>query len=868
MYPCPSPGRRSGLPRAAVTRLALLLSLGGASAPVGAQEIPRDEYLRMLPLSLPKLGLQNDASVTLNLFGDQSSPGYRDVDPVDGIDDRRNVVFMDLAVHFAPYLVQNTTNVPLNFDVFIDNRDDFALTIDSWETSAQEPEWVRTSGVNFSVLGGGTCDPSLRGSAFERFPEPGSDPAIEDCKLLELMDRFTPGAGFVDSRDDALTRADPTTFDALYFNFPGEGERTWSQAYEPEWERTPEDRRDGFVHSYVHPFLVEAEDGGYEVILQYWFFYPTNDSGMDHEGDWEHFNVVISPRSMVEGSLPAGVVADILDGRITTDGTIADPLVIKRIDYYFHEFVWPVDFSSPNVYLPREEWQADVDSRPKDRFRQDDTWKKIRHMAYADDAETTVNTHPLGYIGADNKGLNQALEPPGGSNQEPHGTYPFPGRYNNIGPGGTTDHVTRYVDIREELQKVADGTAPVGPTFRNQEVIGLADANRLRIVPDWERVADLARADASVRRDWAWLLLPLRWGYPATQSPFAGTLEHYNTGNVAPQGPSFNAGWNTTGASAGFHLYEPHSLPSVFPLQIQDNFRNDLGFLNLTLPLLLNLPPLDFVARLVAYPFRAALGKHDPVYYPRDGLPFRHVGLSTGVFTAKTNEAFANLALNDNQRDDFLFGLLFHEALNGGTDTTEVTRQEEKLTDYTGPFGQIAFYIGSRIVSENTVRNIRSDYSRRTEYNDIVPYTYDAELNYWEYSGSLRYNIRTEKFQPFVKGGYGWSWYRWEDAQSNGTPLPEPNSEWFEPGLWPSVWHYGLGIEWVPWRRAGVEGGGFEIAMRLEYARYHQNLGLDFLADVPVEQFPLLGITKLGDVQSDALSVNRNDFLIGFSLTF
>jgi hypothetical protein len=859
--------RAAGVPPAATLPLmaALVTAFAVLPAPVTAQEIPRDEYLRMLPLSLPRLGLQTDASVELALFGNPSAPGYRDVDPVDGIDDRRGRVLMQLAVRFAPYLVQNTTNVPLNFDVFIDNRDDFALTIDTWNTADEEPVFLREAGVNFSVLGREECPGNLRGRAFETSPAPGDDPAVEDCKLLELMERYTPGAGIVESRDQGLIRTSPSEFDVLYFNFPGDGEDTWAEAYEPEWERTPQERRDSFVHAYVHPFLSEMEDGGYELLLQYWFFYPTNDSGMDHEGDWEHINVAVSPRSMVEGALDRSTVADILEGRISAADDASDPLVIKRVDYYFHEFVWPVDFSSPNVYLPRDEWEADVESRSRDRFRQDETWRKIRYMAYADDAETVINTHPLGYIGADNKGLNQALEPPGGSNQEPHGTYPFPGRYNNIGPGGTTDQVARYVDIRELLRDVEAGVAPEGPTFRNREVIGLADENRLRIVPDWERVEGLAREDVAVRRAWAWLLLPLRWGYPATRSPFAGALKHYNTGNVAPQGPSFNAGWNVTGPSSGFHLYEPHSLPSIFPLAVQDNFRNDLGFLNLTVPLLLNLPPLDFMARLVSWPFRAALGRHDPVYFPRDGLPFRFVGLSSGVFTAGTDEGFEALILNDEQRIPFLSSLLFHFVANGGSDQTTVTGAEEFQDRYTGPFGQVAFYIGERFVSENTVRNIRSSFGTTLEFSDIPDYTYRADLNYWEYSGSVRYNIRTEAFQPFVKGGYGWSWYRLENVQADGVPFDPANSSWFDPGWWPGVWHYGLGVEWIPWRRPGVDGGGFEVAMRLEYARYQQALRLDF-SDVPLEELELLFPT-LGDVPADA-RVHRNDFLLGLSITF
>ena len=32
----------------------------------------------------------------------------------------------------------------------------------------------------------------------------------------------------------------------------------------------------------------------YVIALQYWFFYPFNDFANDHEGDWEHINVIVS----------------------------------------------------------------------------------------------------------------------------------------------------------------------------------------------------------------------------------------------------------------------------------------------------------------------------------------------------------------------------------------------------------------------------------------------------------------------------------------------------------------------------------------------------------------------------------------------
>ena len=99
-------------------------------------------------------------------------------------------------------------------------------------------------------------------------------------------------------------------------------------------------------------------------------------------------------------------------------------------------------------------------------------------------------------------------------------------------------------------------------------VHSLAKTDRLEIVPDW--------------------------GYPATESPFAGVLKHTDTGNSPPMTPSFANGWNQSGSAHGFGLYEPHKLASVFPTGLQDSVVNNLGFLNLTYPVLLNVPPLDF----------------------------------------------------------------------------------------------------------------------------------------------------------------------------------------------------------------------------------------------------------------------------------
>ena len=826
--------------------------------PVQGQEIPRDEYLLHLPLGLPRLMPATAASTGLRLWGDPAAPGYRDVDPVDGIDDARHRILMDLSVRFAPFLVQNTGDFPVNFRVYMENRDSFPLYLDTWDVSAEHPERVSGAAVNFSALG--TCDRSSVDGLLEAEPQATRDPALEDCKLLDLMDRFSPGTGRSASTDAQLIRSEPSLQHVLFFNFPGEGADTWKVAYRPEWERTPEARRASFPHAYVHPFLTGGDGTGYELVLQYWFFYPTNDSGMDHEGDWEHVNVVVTPLSLRHGGLEASVVRRILEGSWGND----DPLVMKRVDYYFHHSVWPLDFTKPDAYAPRETWEAEVEAAPEERYRAKETWTAIRELAWTDDAETVLNTHAFGYIGGDNKGLNQALEPPGGSNRDPHGTYPFPGRYTGVGPGGTTDHLTAYVDVREYLADLEAGRADMGPGFEKESVLGLADPARLTILPDWERLVEPVRADADVRREWVWMLLPVRWGYPATSSPFAGVLENYNTGNVAPQGPSYNAGWNVTGGGPGFGEYDPHTIPPVFPVAIQDNFRNDLGFLNLTAPLLLNLPPLDFLSRVVAYPFRRWFGSGDPVFYPNETVPYRFVGISSGVSVQWFDDNFQAMTLSPQHFERFVLGLALHLVENEITEETEVVGEENFVETAVGTFVQVPFYIG-RFTSENTVRNSRARYGFGVTWADAPPYSYRAEVNYWEYAGSLRYTVfQLGPLEPFAKLGYGWSWYRLEDVRDSNGPFDPVDTDWISPGFWPNVWHFGAGIEIVPLKRVGVLPGGLDLAFRVEYNRYNETLGVD-LSSIPLENLGIIFPT-LADLP-DA-GTHRDELLLGITLSF
>ena len=83
--------------------------------------------------------------------------------------------------------------------------------------------------------------------------------------------------------------------------------------------------------------------------------------------------------------------------------------------------------------------------------------------------------------------------------------------------------------------------------------------------------------------------------------------------------------------------------------------------------------------------------------------------------------------------------------------------------------------------------------------------------------------------------------------------------------VWPNVWHVGLGIEYIPWKRVGKFPSGMDLAFRFEYARYMENLGLD-LSAVPLGKLEIFFPT-LGDVPGSD-RVHRDDFVFGLSLSF
>ncbi len=267
-------------------------------------------------------------------------------------------------------------------------------------------------------------------------------------------------------------RIRPDEIEVWYFDFPGEAPRAWWDSYE-ELRAGPDSAAWAQPTVWAHPFV----EGSGRVVVQYWYFYPFNDYLGNHEGDWEHVNVVLN----------AG----------------ADS--IAEVHYFFHE---------RSVRLPQRGYVP----------------------------ETRDGTHPVVYVGGR---ANAILNAPmrlltGDRNAGSHGNFPFAGEWEAVAGLGHTESVYR-----------ADAESTRVLTH---------DRFRVVLVPDPARID--YRGHPEVLRDWIWLLLPARWGYPSAPS-LAGSFRLTDVGNRAPFGPAYNPGWNRTSPGIGYASFNPRRVPRV-----------------------------------------------------------------------------------------------------------------------------------------------------------------------------------------------------------------------------------------------------------------------------------------------------------------
>ena len=797
-----------------------------------AQQYPRDEYLRFVPLEVPRIIRQTPASERLHLYGDRENPDYVDIAPVDGVDDRRHQVLQALSVRFAPFLVQNSEGIPMDHKKVWGGP--YPLYVDTWNT-AMGLDLIRQETVDWMGVASEPCT--------------DVNPVADDCRLLDLLLKYNPDDPLYAAEHTGAQDAPYKPFEVLWIDMPGTDPKSWKEHWRNDFSRKLRSDYRDLMQTYVHPFLedVRGPDGyeGVQLVLQYWFFYPYNDGGNNHEGDWEHIHVIVSPRHLVEqAAISEADMQRLLDGE-WLDAMDENQLVMKRVEYYFHSKVASFEFGAPNAYLPRGDWARQADSLGTELSGEDLFRKYVRHMAWRDAAETEINTHPVGYIGADNKGLDQLLSPPGGTNRDSHGTYPMPGLFKDIGPAGASETISNFFDHQKYY---ADDSKTVDRMnrFDRGGVVFLGADETVTVVPDYERVIDLVLTELETRQEWAWLVLPMRWGYPAVESPFAGVVSNAETGNLSIVGPAFNTGWNRSGQNVQYQAYVPQVLPRLFPTDLQDAFSNDWGYFNATLPVISFLPPFDVLWRVVAAPVRAAATTLDPTMYPRETIPYRFIGLDGGVSLQDIPTDYQELFFNPDQIDGILTGLLFHLIEQGGDSTTVTTGSTQTMDVPAAPLFRLQLFIGDRFTSTNSVLHFRTTMNYGLQFSDIDDFTITGDLNWWEYVGSLRYSLLTGSIQPYLKGGYGLSWYRVENVATNLGPIDPSDSKWvrqpsFFENLLPNTWHIGAGLELLAIKGYGGLPGGLDFSLAAECLYFTNKLGVDETG-VAVERLIQLGV--------------------------
>ena len=775
---------------------------------VQGQEIPRDEYLRYLSLKSPEIVAQTKASDDLHLFGNMDDPAYQDTTPVDGIDDRRHEVLVELAVEFAPYLVLNSTMIPMDFRLFMEREEAFLLSVDRWDVSKYPPKLVGVETVDWHLLLPPLSETESRASRADR----------EDRRLRSLLkefDPFCPGDAY---RAGAIS-PEGAEHQVMFFNFPGDSEETWKQEYVNQISEALPRAYERFAKVFVHPFVKsiranDTENRTYEFVLQYWFFYPYNDGFNNHEGDWEHINVFIKPRNKLHEPLSKADVHEILtEGPLSR--TALDQLVIQKVDYYFHHKVITLDYTRPDVYQSREDWEAERDTLKEERLNEKWIWERLRNRAYWDEDETIINTHPIGFIGGDNVGIDQVIRHPGSSNQVSNGTYPFSGRYKNVGPAGAAEKISVGFDHRRYFTAGDFVRAVPEKGYKRGSVICFALPDRIEILPDGERVRKLVKKNAQARRDWAWLVLPIRWGYPAAESPLAGVVLHTDLGNNSVLGPSYNAGWNRSGDVPGFRVYSPHIYYPALSVTWQDSIINRLGYLNIPRALLPALQPIHFGWRYMSAWFG---GANDRIFQNEGAIPYRFAGFPCGFTYMRMRERFGDLMLNTKKIQDIRARVAVGE------------QRWSVENDYMFESG-IFLYLGERLVIENIFHlDFFQTVSYHLEFPDINEvFEFRGKLHGSEYLGSLRFNLTTGNFMIFAKGGYGWSGYNLNNVSINGDPLPVLDDPLYRvlyrkrsSRLLPNTLHVGGGIEWLP-IKAFV---GSEIGIRGEVLFFWDSLDI------------------------------------------
>ena len=779
----------------------LIVVLLGLPVMLPAQ-VARDGYYPYMP-DMPKLVSQTGASERLGLYGDPALAGYADVDG-DGIDDRRHARLAALADRFSPVLRRNNFSFPRDFRRLL--GDTAKLQRDVWRAG----QLVRSDEIPLGWDG-----PASYGLQLE------SGDAL--AALLRELDPLAPDARF--------TRADEYEETFYFVDFPGHDPGSWREAY----RHADPAQATLYTHFFIHEDTAALDDRRYHLVAQHWFFYPFNDAANNHEGDWEHINVLITTRAAADadahGRMSASELAALLDtpgsaaggaGEAADDlccGPLANAL-IAYVDYYFHESVVTLDYlaaygveaAATGSWLSRLTiWR---DSSYLDRT--------VRMRVSA--AAGRLATHPIGYIGGNNKGPDEllTLRPRfGGSyNRNGHGTYPFPGTWQSVGALGSTEQVAG-----NSVPDVSPGIAsmPLRELVTDSAFV-VFDPAHIVVVPDWERVQPLLRDRADTRRDWAWLVLPMRWGFPVSISPGGGAVAHTDVGNIAPEGPAFQPTWNRIGTATGWRAFDPEVLRvALAPTSPWDKMKNGWGLLNLPISVFGLLPGWNVVVTQLG-PWISGtlhtLGSPPARTFSPAARRHRFSSMSAGPQSSFGGSEFGMLLTSDRDAAATL-GSVRSPAERGEL------RQESAMAMRWG----IELFYGPRLSIENTYARGRHALAATAPGFDDTPQRITGVVDTREVTGGFRYAvIDSERLPAFLRAGYGWTWYTVDDVRVNGAPSDYrtkggyavtllPSRRW-----WPNTWYAGAGVEYLA-PRGGLIFHQLQYGVRLDATVSRHRLG-------------------------------------------
>ena len=755
---------------------------------VGAQHIARDRYNVLLP-PLPKIVRQTRASAALNLFGDVRDSTYRDAAPIDGVDDARGRRLLQLAERFSPILRRNNFSVPRDFREILGRT--LPLEIDSWRNGQLERSdtIVIPSGRSPDSGKALQAGEARAGAVAEQVAD--STPLLADRKLLNLVRETSPNATHLG--------AEPAEGDVervLFVDMPGDGPASWRRIYS---RLDPQRGSHIFVHPFIHENPATDDARRFQLVFQYWFFYPFNDAINTHEGDWEHINVIVtttaaarmpSPRSATRALLDSSSVAEIL----TASGAADDSLIIAAVDHYFHESVLTLDYLALTDTLRGDAGPSNAD-HPHYVWEDVEFTRRIVRQRLSV-AGGRLATHPFVFVGGNNKGPDEllALRPTfhGSFKRNSDASYPFPGVWESVGPLGATEKVfgAAVPDVR------SDSSLPWYRLVDDEYSLNYR-ASDMTLVPDWERVEPLVLEHPDARREWSWLLLPIRWGYPAMESLGAGMVKHADLGNIALLTPTYHATWNRIGPSRRHSEYRMRVLRTpVSPTSPWSALQSGWGVLNAPLAAWGLMPGYN-VALLQLMPWIAGtmnfLGAPPARTYTSGQLPRRFTNAGQGVFMDFGGRDFAGVLPQGDS------------VLQKNAQTLTAQRGLDRRPRL-GSRIWFDFSLSEHLALENTFAWSSNDISY-IHRDDVGAGTsvVRGRLAMRQLTGGMRYAMRSmpgDAVQLYFRAGYGWLHYHADQLRADSVPLATPmiRGGYLPPILpsrrwWPNTLYGGTGIE-------------------------------------------------------------------------